>query len=231
MKTCTACLLLCGLLLSGCASYEPSTGQKLRDLFWMDSAGRDIAGLTDSNAATRRFSVQRLVARGRTDMAPRIVLLLDERNEEDAAVRAAAASAMRAMKHAASAPELARHLDDPNPAVRHEIARSLGVIGSMGEAPALEQQLSSALEAPAIRAECAYALAEVGGKSAMPGLAAAMDVRDDRVRFAAHDALIGLAGTDAGPTRAAWERWLRNPQQSDAPTVPGTGQGVAAPAK
>ncbi len=192
---------------SGCGTPGPTTGQKFRDLFGMSSVNDEINGLSSDDAAVRRWSIQRLAARGRIDLAPDIVLLASRKLEESPDVRAAAAAAMKQMGSRESAPFLARNLDDPNLFVRRQIIDALGSVGSPREAPDLMQMVSSANQPADMRCAAARAVAQIDAENAVPGLIDNLEDSDRGVAAAVHDALVQISRTDMGLKKARWQQW------------------------
>jgi HEAT repeat protein len=208
MKTARTVLPLVLLLLAGgCASYRSSTEHKWRDLFGLSRASEDEQGLTDDNPFVRQRSILRLVAQGRTDLDHEIAWLVSRKHEEDPQVRVLAAAALRKLDSRQAASYLARNLDDPSVAVRREIVRSLGSLGSAEQVPDLQRLLDAGRESPEIRREAVLALAEIGGPGAIPALIEAFDDPDAGVRAAVRETLVRLSGTDAGPTKKDWRQW------------------------
>jgi HEAT repeat protein len=205
-----AALLCLAALCAGCGAPGPTTGQNFRDLFGASRVDDEIQGLSNDDPAVRRWSINRLTARGRIDLAPDITLLVSRKLEESPDVRAAAAAALRQMSIREAAPFLARNLDDPSPFVMRQVIEALGSIGSAGQVPDLLKVVASKDQPGDMRCAAARAVGQIGDESAAPGLIENLDDPNQNVAAAVHEALVQVARTDMGLGKGPWQRWWDN---------------------
>jgi HEAT repeat protein len=200
-------VLCLSLLCNGCGAPGPTTGQQFRDMFGMSSADDEFRGLTDDDPAVRRWSVQRLTARGRLDAAGEIAFLVSHKQEESPDVRIAAAAALRQLDSRESAPFLARNLDDPNELVRRQVIATLGAVGTPAQVPDLMKVVAAKDDPVETRCAAARAVAAIGDQSSLPALIDNLDDPNTSVASAVHEALVQISRTDVGTTKEAWRQW------------------------
>lgn len=137
-------------------------------------------------------------------------------HEKEPHVRAIAAALLRQVGTSAEAPILIRGLEgdprlelEPEPVayVRQDLVKTVGLIGTYRELPALARILHSRREAPETRVEAAYALARIGGKDAVDALVEGLRDRNESVVFASWKGLRLLTGEDFPPAETDWRRW------------------------
>lgn len=221
-----ACLLLAAAMLAapGCYIYGFRGQQRLligRGAPWEDIVlirqGRDARARREAMVRLVRFSTD---LKGdhweRYNGRVQIAYSTSEIHEKEPHVRAMAAALLRQVGTYAEAPMLVRGLEgaprlelEPERVayVRRELVKTLGVIGTPREAPALERVLHSHSEAPDTRVEAAYALARIGGRGAVDALVPGLRDRNESVVFAAWDGLRLLTGVDLPPAETDWRRW------------------------
>jgi HEAT repeat protein len=196
-------LVACALAAGGCRSYGPPAGEKWR-LFWLGTPpARELDRLQSPDPEVRRLAVIQLGRIGGPDHAPPVAEHLYPDAEPARLVRVAAAAALRALGSPVVRGDLVAALHEPDPFVRAEAARSLGVVGSADEVPALAAVLSRDMTGD-VRIQAAYALGRLGEDDAVPALVAALDDPHESVAFAAHWSLVAITNDDHPPTREAW---------------------------
>ena len=203
-------------ICAGCGAPGPTTGQKFRDMFGMSRGDDEIRGLGDDDPVVRRWSIQRLAARGRVDFAPEIALLVSRKHEESPDARIAAVAALRQLGSRESAAFLGRNLDDPNPLVRRQVILTLGALGGPAQVPDLLKVVASKDEPAETRRAAARAVGDIGAENAVSGLIDNLEDQDQSVAAAVHEALVRLSRTDLGLKKAPWRQWWDSLPQAPA---------------
>ena len=159
----------------------------------------------DANLRVRRRAIEALGKLGDQAALPVLIAAL---KDDDRFVRRDAARALGALGDKSAVPELIVLLQDSEGFVRRDAARALGVLGDTSAIPALQALLDEKAEAysqdaplaademsPVVREAC-FALAELGGESALSALAitAKHTTGQVRVRTAAALGQLGAAG-------------------------------------
>jgi len=173
---------------------------------------RDVQHPSDLRAAICWVLARRGNHGGRVTAA-----VLDALGDARTAVRVAAAQALGQLGARKALPQLITTLvtDDDSDA-RKAAAYALGVIGDDGATRALVWTLNNKDEAPAVRGMAAESLANVGAKSAVPTLLAALNDPSAEVRFWSAFALGELGGPESLPG-------LQRVAARDMADVPGWG--------
>jgi len=202
-------LALSLLVAAGCRTTGPPAPVKWACLLGVAGASSDERGLTADSPRLRQWSVLRLVARGRADLAPEIAALVSPRTEENAAVRLVATSAVRSFAYRPAAQDVAANLKDPDFLLRLESAKTLAVIGGPAETEGLLAVLEDPAERPELRIQAAEALGRIGDARAARGLVACLAAPEPSLRFAARRALTRMAASDFGGSAENWLPWLK----------------------
>lgn len=146
---------------------------------------------------------------------PYLELFLDNSDDPDPAVRAAAVRALAAHGDASHVPVLITRLrDDPDPAVRAEAARALQRIHSPDAIIPLVRTIElnrrgepAAEPDPTVRAEAAHALGQYARHRVFDALVLSLMDPSLAVNRAALESLRTLTGQDFGFDRRAWVAW------------------------
>lgn len=147
--------------------------------------------------------------------------LLARLQDDQPAIRVAAASALGDLRDPLAVPPLIKALDDPALLVRAASADALAALADRRAVAALSDALSdkdgyhrgSSLW---VRKHYADALGSIGDKAALPALLLALDDPDPSVAEAAVGAMEQIGGftfsqgRDAAEERQAWKRWATN---------------------
>jgi HEAT repeat protein len=202
--------------------YDPivraATARVLARLRAAEAAERLLAGMADSNAVVRQFSMEALgILRENRAVAPMLDLL--SRGKGD--VPAQALLALARMGHAPSRDEFRKRLTDRNPDMRRAAAEGLGRVGDSESLEAL-RSLQETDRAQEVKLAAAFAVDRLGdaqthvlaahmilrdygaqardylleiGRPALAGVRATLDVAKDSRHRADLVHLIGFIGT------------------------------------
>jgi len=202
-------LALALLAAAGCRTTGPPAPVKCACLLGVGGPSSDERGLTAEDSRIRKWSVLRLVTRGRRDLAPEIAALVSPRTEENAAVRLAATVAVRSFAHRPAAQDVAANLKDSDFLLRLESVKTLAVIGGPAETEGLLALLGDPAERPELRTQAAEALGRIGDARAARSLAACLNASEPSLPFAARRALTRMAASDFGGSAENWLPWLK----------------------
>lgn len=161
------------------------------------------------------------------------LFLLSEihRTHPDETTRDRAALHIDRFGHRATIASTVRALEDPEPVVREDAARGLGLLKTTWTRPLLQTQLRSDSSAD-VRRAAAWSLGELGDSQAVEPLIEALGRRDEvpSVLLTIRSALRSLTGEDAGDSREVWRAWWKAGRpESSAPSARPADSGKGGP--
>jgi HEAT repeat protein len=165
----------------------------LREWVTQRKARGFLSQLMSLDPTVSTAAADRLVAMG----PPAVPFIVDELKHGQARMRASAALVLGQMRHAATIPELADHLADPDHQVRVAAERALAEMGGLA-VPVLLTRVGNA--DGAVRRTAAMVLGEIGDPRAIQPLILALSDEDIGVRQSAAEALGALKADAAIPS-------------------------------
>ena len=192
--------------VAGCNTYGPPLHTQFHEMFFGHSQGYIADGLLSPSPLVRRWSIVTLARHGDPQAADAFILMLDPVREPVALVRATAVVGLRVIGDKRAIPALVTACADPEPIVRTDAARALGV---MGGPPEIATLVSLARRDPDanVRLEAVYAIRNISGQDTIPIFIAALSDPDESIAFAAHAALMDLTGLRYSPDKTQWQKW------------------------
>jgi hypothetical protein len=209
-------LALLTLFQGGCAFIEDmgyesnpnATG--VMDLFVRPSPAQATAWAIDPTNSDRRYQGTLLLANA-PFAGEEVYLQLFEDNlqDEDAAVRSAAARGLAHHGGPVQIPLILNALTDEEVLVRLEAARALQRIHSdEAVAPLISRLDHEVEESREVRAACAHALGQYPEPRVLASLASSIRDQSLAVNRSSHDALQFLTGQDFGLNQRAWLEFI-----------------------
>ena len=199
----------CGLVEDMGMQYNPNA-QSIFGLLSRPSPAQATAWALDEENADRRYQGTLLLAN-----APfagedvYIELFVDNLDDEDAAVRSAAARALAHHGRPEHVPLLIGALSDETELVRFEAARALQRIHSpVAVRPLIDKLDEEAEESTEVRAACAHALGQYPEPRVLAALAASLRDQSLAVNISAEEALMYLTGQNFGLDQRAWIEYI-----------------------
>lgn len=208
-------LLLALAPLTACQAFRdaPAGATSVLQLFFQPTSTADIAKQAlDPRSADNRYRGTLALARapfGGDD--PYLAHYLDCLADADAGVRSAGLLGLALHGSPRQAPEVAVLLDDPDPRVRADAARTLQRLHNpLAVEPLIAAATSTSPDDIALRSEAAHALGQYPQPRVLDALIASLDSPDLAVNHAALSSLTILTGQDFGYDTQAWFTWTRS---------------------
>ncbi len=192
--------------VAGCNTYGPPLHTQFHQIFFGYDRTYYSDSLYDASPLVRRWSIVTLARHGDPQAADRFILMLNPELEPVALVRATAVVGLRVIGDKRAIPALVTACADPEPIVRCDAARALGVMGGPPEIATLVPLARRDPDAN-VRLEAVYAIRNISGRDTIPIFIAALSDPDESIAFAAHAALMDLTGLRFSPDKTQWQKW------------------------
>jgi hypothetical protein len=209
------CVLVLSMLQAGCGiiDVEPGSEGLLKGALTGRRGPRPLEAaemaIDPYNANNRYLGTLALANAYFAGQEPYVALFVDNIDDPESSVRAAAARGLANHGEASHAPLLLGLLSDEDPRTRQEATRGLQRLHNPQAVPALLGLVDSSKESDsAVRAEAAIALGQYRENRVVRGLIAAIDDPQLAVVRGAQGSLTTLTGQNFGDDRAAWADWL-----------------------
>jgi len=207
----------CVVVLSGCEIGDVRPGAKsVLEVFTPPTPEEAVRMAIDKYDPDKRYRGTLLLANAPFGgEAPYLRLFVENSQDEDPGVRAAALRGLGQHGSPADVPLIVERMKDTDPGVRTEAARALQRVHNLVAVDSLLRAIAqdkdgTPLEPEAeVRQEAANALGQYAENRVVEGLIAALADDTLAVNRATQDSLRTLTGQDFGFDRAGWQRWYR----------------------